>query len=318
MYYGDDEELTDELWNIKYPEHYNYSGETVQEVIRTLTKCNVSERVWSALLNRNEISAEDLLSAAISSHSSNAPKVTEIILQQQKVPKEKMLIYAVVAALNEGGWAAEIIEAFLKCGVNPSHGSFDGYTAIHYAARNESRSAPKMMELLLEHEGDPDPQSDSATPIHLAALNEGDYAAKILKLLLEKDVSCDTLSFKQLYSGNANVSDKDGNTPLHFAALNQGIQGPELTRMLLEYRANPNAVNKNGLSPVHWNVLVNKSSVGLQILQLLLQKGGNPNLLDKNENSPIHYVAKSTSERAAEQMKILLENGGDANPEKTD
>jgi ankyrin repeat protein len=49
-------------------------------------------------------------------------------------------------------------------------------------------------------------------------------------------------------------------------------------------------------------------------LQLLLKKGGNPNLIDnENQYTPVHYAADSTSEAAPEKMKILLENGGDAN-----
>lgn len=162
--YYDDEELIDDLWNSKYAGHNEYSKETVKEIIRTLEKCMVSEKIWSALLNRNEIDFTVLILAVVQSHSSNAPKVTEMILQRKQLIKEIMPHLVVLVASNEGNWAAEIMQVLLENWLKPgvkhplgpiiriisAHLNKMGITSIHWAAQNESSSGPKLMKLLLE------------------------------------------------------------------------------------------------------------------------------------------------------------------------
>ena len=77
-----------------------------------------------------------------------------------------------------------------------------GYTALHWAARNGCAEA---LEFLLENAADPDSKSDiSWTPLHLAAIEGHLYCAR---LLINADATID-------------APDSTGLTPLQIAALN--------------------------------------------------------------------------------------------------
>jgi hypothetical protein len=199
-YYGD-EEIVDELWNIKYTGSYGESLENVEEIIETVAKCNVSERIWSNLLDRfgYKLGLKKLLLEAVKSYAPNAPKVTDMILHRcHVIIKEEVspvLVAVFEAACNEGDWAAEIMQLLLKHGGHPNVVNSAGHTPVHRAAKNESSSAPKIIKLLLQNGANPNSPSipNGITPIHLAALNQGDYAVEILKQLLDSGGACHSI-----------------------------------------------------------------------------------------------------------------------------
>jgi ankyrin repeat protein len=350
LYY--DEELIDELWKIKYLEHknYKYSQETTWEMIKIVGKCNVSESIWSSLLDWIEKYQLDLLEKhilllnAVQSYASNIPKVTEMILRKygrQMWSSEKFVHMG--AASNEGNWAAEIMQVLLKYSSNHlgRQLGFDsvGLTSLLHAVLNESESGPKVVKLLLEKNIDPNsPYFDEEfTLVHFAASNQGDYAADILKQLLEKGGVCEVCTnidqcepihlATMNYGGSALklfdlllnergmnvIHEGSGRSLIHFATMNCGDCGPQILKKLLENGAEVNAIDNNKQTALH---LVAKDSLyetnqDILLMKILLENSGDPNAADQHGRTPVHFAASSLSgEHAHEKLKLLLDHGG--------
>jgi ankyrin repeat protein len=210
-----------------------------------------------------------------------------------------MMPFVVFAAKNEGNWAAEIMQVFLKHGV--MHGvdpisavnKIDS-TPIHYAAQNESSSGPKLMKLLLEQGWDPNTPSVCLklfTPVHLVALNQGNYAAKMLNLLLDNGGACDALVEE----------------PIHLTMINNnGECALELLDILIKKRGDVNVLHeRTGISLIHLAVMLDNGERGLNIIKKLLEKGADPNRPSVKAYTPVHLAAIGTGETAPERMKIL-------------
>lgn len=221
MYYGDEKENVDQLWQMKYPETYESSQQTTNEIIRTVAKCNISTAVWSGLLNWMGNSAAALLREVVQSHETNAPKIAEMIVLKHWF-KEDKLTSVHLAAFNEGGQAAEIMKALLDCNRDPKAVTEDGLTPAHIAAQNESSSGPVLMKLLLGKRADPNSRfQDRTTPVHWAAMNQGNHAVDTLKVLLQ-------------HSGDCGRVDEKGLKPIHYAMMNTGDSALKLLDMLLK------------------------------------------------------------------------------------
>jgi ankyrin repeat protein len=336
--YYDNEQVVDELWNIKYSENYADSQKTTEEIIGTIAKCNVSESVWSDLLDRiGSQRGISLLSAIVESHSSNVVDFVDIFLQRFDVANLPARIHILVAS-NEGNFAADIMQVLLNHGLDSKNAvSKLGMTPVHYAAQNESSSGPKLMKLLLENGGDPNRRStnhDKSTPIQLAASNQGEYAAEIFKLLLDRRCACDELSagqfepihFATMNSGESApelldlllkkrgvsvVNRVTGMSLVHFTMFNNGDGGPIIAKKLFENGAKPNARDKRKQTPLH---LAARDTVGeknqIAIMTVFLQNGGDPNAVDELGRTPVHYAAANEGEYALEKLKLLKDYRG--------
>ncbi len=336
MYY-DKEEVVDELWNIKFSENYADSQKTIEEIIGTIAKCNVSENVWSDLLDRiGRQKGISLLSEIVESHSSNVVNFVDIFLQRFDASSLPARIHILVAS-NEGDYAADIMRVLLNDGVDPKKAvSKLGMTPVHYAAQNESSSGPKLMKILLENGGDPNTRSinhDKSTPIQLAASNQGDYAAEILKLLLDWGGKCDALTgqFEPIHFATMNggesapelldlllekrsiniIHESSGMSLVHFTMFNNGDGGPKIAKKLFENDAKPNARDKRKQTPLH---LAARDTVGennqIAIMTAFLENGGDPNAVEELGRTPVHYAAANEGEYAQEKLKLLLNYGG--------
>ena len=321
LYYND-EKIVDELWNIKYSEKYEEYTKTIPGFIYIVGECNVSERIWTALLNeidknKDENVAVDLIFSAVKSRSSSAPKATEMILQRYGITEEMATVIN-MAASNTGDWSEEIMQIILNYGGNPNERMEEtvrkGWTPVHYAAGNESRMGPKIMKLLLGTKRcDVNALSiENVAPIHLATTNKGDYAADILKLLIDNaaDIS------KLLIGAGCDVIEGRFSNfcePIHFALMNDGESSPKLLDLLLKKRGVNVIHQKNGMTLVHYAVL-NKGDGGREIMEKLFENGAKPNTGDLNKRTPLHYYFKNHQEyQNIDSMKILLLNGGNPN-----
>ena len=76
---------------------------------------------------------------------------------------------------------------FLNYGGNPNAvDTLMRQTPVHYAAKNESTSAPEMLRILLEHGGNRHVVDvKNKTPLHYASANNLNLAQKMLDLLNE-------------------------------------------------------------------------------------------------------------------------------------
>uniref|UniRef100_A0A0N8E8L0 Putative Ankyrin n=1 Tax=Daphnia magna TaxID=35525 RepID=A0A0N8E8L0_9CRUS len=235
-----EEELVDGLWDVKYSGQYNNCPDTCQEIIGLVAKCNMTERVWSAILDQLGKYAPSLLREIVQSSADNGPKLTQILLERHGVIKEipSSLHWA---ASNEGDQAVEIVQLLLKYGVDPNAMDTTGATPIHVAAVNESPSAPKIIKVLLEHGANPYDRAtlNSSSPVLWAASNQGDYSSEIMKQILESWSTPD-----------ANEIAKS----LQLAVLNSGVSGLALVDFLLERKGSGIIDDSNGMTVAHASI----------------------------------------------------------------
>lgn len=98
------------------------------------------------------------------------------------------------------------------------------------------------------------------------------------------------------------VIDNDGNTLLHYAASSGQT---EIVELLLRYRANINARNNNGDTPLHKAVYEQREN----IVRILLERGARI-VVNKNKKTPLHMAATG---RNVDIVELLLMHGANPN-----
>ncbi|XP_059350588.1 uncharacterized protein LOC130693049 isoform X2 [Daphnia carinata] len=326
-----EDELVDGLWNMKYLDHYNNSTETDQEIIGLVANCNMTERVWSAILDQPGRYAPSLLGKIVQSTADNGPKLTQMLLERHGDFKELPLLLH-LAACNEGDRAAEIVQVLLKHGINPNAVDTVGLYPIHYAAGNESPSAPLITKFLLQHGANQNATStlNGSTPVLLAASNQGDYSSEIVKHMLDRwgtpnanelvealklavvnsgDSASALVDLLLERKGNGMIHNNDGKTLAHIAVSNEGVHGSKIMEAVLKSGVEPNSRDNDRRTPLHLAAL-KPTSKTFAIAKVLLENGGDPNAIDAIGNTPVHYAAANKEEHAYEMLKLLLSNRG--------
>ncbi len=263
-------------------------------MIKIVGKCNVSESIWSSLLDwiakyqLDVLEKEILLLNAVQSYASNIPMVTEMILRKYGTQMWSMeWFFHLGAASNEGNWAAEIMQVLLKYSSNyfGRQLGFDsvGLIPLFYAVLNESESGPKIVKLLLEKNIDPNTRyfDEQFTLVHIAASNQGDYAADILKQLLEKGGVCDVRSTIGLWE------------PIHLATMNNGGSALKLFDYFLKKRGMNVIHERSGISLIHF-AMMNCGDLGPEILKKLLENGAEVNATHNSKQTALHLAAKDS------------------------
>ena len=206
-------------------------------------------------------------------------------------------------------------QSFLQAGIDINVTNKYGYTALMWAA-GQGRS--NIVQSLISHGAVVDKtSSDGSTALFFAA-QEG--RMNVVPLLLAKGASLkarradgwtpficaaaynqvDMLEFFLLEKG-ADVEEKDnqGDTALMFAAANvfsQDATGETLpaVNLLLDWKANPNAMNKKGQTPL----MLASQKGEVEIAKLLISKKADIHAKDKNGKSALHYAAESKADPA--------------------
>lgn len=221
-------------------------------------------------------------------------------------------------------------EYFLKTileekGIDVNVKNADGKTPLDIAAKEYSFTASKvLLEYYFKQGGLNSKYRDinENTPIHLATKYR---AITLIKPWFEKKIDInafnnkhqtalhiavsetrDSQILKQLLAHNADkeLADREGNTPLHLAVQYGNLFYAE---PLLESKSNVNAVNQEGLSPLH--ILIKNALTDLQVANYLKY---NPDMTleDKNGDTPLHLAVRMKKSKI---VKLLLE--AKANPE---
>jgi len=186
----------------------------------------------------------------------------------------------------------EILKLLLEAGADPNAPqpeSEGGATALHFAASSANRESVK---LLLEHGAKPNVTAlfgqHGVTPLMLAA-NRKD--AELVQLLLH-------------HKADPNRVDAGGNTALLNAVQNQSI---EVVRALLAGGANPNTTTR-GSFPVLTLAVTDRPSK--EVVSAFLAAKADVNAPDPNGKTPLHWAAELNR---AEFVELLVDAGADVN-----
>ena len=112
-----------------------------------------------------------------------------------------------------------------------------------------------------------------------------------------------------------NAVQRDGQTPLHLAVVNAGrrsVRGPTIVNYLLDNRADPDAQDNNGATPLLAGLEVDAAFIVRAAIQALLARGANVTLANNRGLAPLHRAA--TRRFSAERYsRLLLTLGADVN-----
>jgi ankyrin repeat protein len=206
--------------------------------------------------------------------------------------------------------STSIMQLLLEKGADVNAADLTGWTALHWAARNNSKIIP----LLIQTGANINTRTIfSATPLWEAAYRGN---KKAIELFLEAGAdieACDyngTTPLMAACSGNdialvqllvekgakVNVTDLKGHTPLLIAFGRKDI--PEY---LINKGADINTAFDDGTPLLHQ--AVNDGNINL--VKLLLQKGVHVNILTHRKQTALHWAAYAGNEQ---MVKLLLEN----------
>ncbi len=147
-----------------------------------------------------------------------------------------------------------------------------------------------------------------STPGTLTAMDEGktkqnELDQKLMKAARKRKQE----DVKRLLEAGANAkfTDEYGYTPLHWATM--FAHHGEITKLLLAFKADPNAANVDGDTPVIFAIR-NRLNItrNTDILDLLLTNNAKVNATDDNGAMPLHIAA---SQGRKEFVVLLLEHG---------
>ncbi|KAI9767544.1 MAG: hypothetical protein M1840_005581 [Geoglossum simile] len=201
----------------------------------------------------------------------------------------------------------------VKNGADPTAKDGDGWTALHWAAR-EGHDA---VALLLVGQG---AETDTKncyekTALHLAA-SVGHIA--VMQVLVEAGANIDAVD-KHNYNV-LNAAAESGSEPAvrlllergvntaergYVALQNAGLRGHDrIVRLLLDEGVDANKQGRDGWTGLHRAALMNKPPV----VRLLLDKGADPNMQDSEGGTALQFAAMAANK---EMVQLLLNSGAD-------
>jgi ankyrin repeat protein len=191
---------------------------------------------------------------------------------------------------------AETVKLLLEYGENPN--AFNNFheTALLLASKQHSywQVNPELFKALIENGADVNlADTLNQTPLYHLVYNNHEEAVELL-----------------LQAGaDPNIANLNGRVPIHHSTSSRDVK---ITGLLLKYGANLDIrkpyQNKTSLH-------VAAQDCYFDIAELLLEYGADPNILDDNGNTPLHFAANGSSfpyERGR-VIKALLSHGADAN-----
>ena len=201
-------------------------------------------------------------------------------------------------------------QLLLDCGADANAVNEHGQTALHMAALAQKNSSA-LCEVLLKHNARVDAvDRDENQPLHSACSS----CTEAVKLLVSLGSDTNALnkhgrtplhsaasgshSHTQLnptevceilvtHCAKIDIKDEDGNQPLHLAC----IRGcTDIAAYLISQNANVNAVNNQGLTPLHMVACRERESP--QLCELLLKHGAKIDAVSKSGNQPFHLACR--------------------------
>ena len=166
---------------------------------------------------------------------------------------------------------ADICLLLLSRGANVSQTDKDGNTPLHLAA---ACYHVDICQLLVDHKADVTSVNNKGqTPLHTAVLEWHKSPTLCCPLITNESV---------------NVADHHGNCALHIAARNGDIQTVQL---LVDCRADVNALNEDGQTPLHTAAGGDKDCP--ELCSILLKHNAKIDAVDKDGNQPLHLACEA-------------------------
>ena len=219
-----------------------------------------------------------------------------------------------------------IVDALLKTGADPNIPDNENSTPLHIAA---SKGITNIASALLKEKANPNCQDiHGVTPLHKATVNGHLEVIKVLfiekadpNIIVFDDaiaplhISCGprgsleiTQAILSCPNTNPNILDGKKNTPLHFAAFNAN---PKILQCLIASNANPNAQNRNGITPLHALCVQDASKSLVEMVNVLLEANADPNVQLLHElSSPLYDACVKGN---LEVVKSLLKAKANSN-----
>lgn len=197
--------------------------------------------------------------------------------------KYKFLVYA------DSG-RVDLLRYFIEIGVSPNTASYDGTSALIYAAQNNHLEA---VNLLINKGANVNAKPyNGNTALHVASRYNNDSIAEIL--ILNK--------------ANVNATNEYGSTPLHLSA---GYGYPFLTQLLIYYGAAVDTTDNYGNTPLLASIYAGANITS----QILIENGANVNKPDKKGYTPLMVAAQFNDTILT---NILISYGADLNKRNND
>ncbi|XP_077297906.1 uncharacterized protein LOC143919454 [Arctopsyche grandis] len=192
-------------------------------------------------------------------------------------------------------------------------------TVLHWAAKSGNH---QMLELILKQEIDLNvTDKDGLTPLHHAALCGN---LETMMILLDKGADskvvtfdgntllhcaahkCNNIELKVIERLGFDITsvNNNGKSLLHIAVIGANISA---AIFFLERGIEPNIIDVNHRTPLHWAVLTNELE---EISKLLIRNGADLNAADKFDCTPLHYAVEKSKYNLT---KMLIQRGAEIN-----
>jgi quinoprotein dehydrogenase-associated probable ABC transporter substrate-binding protein len=229
-----------------------------------------------AALKQGSTLEQELFNAVIARDN---PRIEYVLKRGAKIDaRDQDGQTALMMAVKSGDLS--IINGLLAYKANPNLQDHDGWTAAMYGVRSNE---PKIFRLLGKYKADFNKvNKDGLTALALAVVdNKANAAVAMLDNQANPDIAMGEAKYNVLM-----LAVKKANL--------------QLVQTLLQYKANPNAKNAAGLTPLMIAAFDNQD----MITSLLLKSGANPDLKDADGKTALNLA----TENQADKTQVLLNN----------
>ena len=182
----------------------------------------------------------------------------------------------------------DAIHVLLNAGADLNIADVDGYTCLHYAARNGC--CTEVLQAIISHGGDVNATSkENVTPLFRACVKGNK----------------DTINVFLNAGADLNIADVDGYSCLHYAAGTDCCT--EALQAIISHGGDVNATSKENVTPLMLAcVKGNKDAINV-----LLNAGADPNIADVDGDTCLHDAAGTDCCTAV--LPSIISHGGDVN-----
>ncbi len=265
--------------------------------------------------------------ALFSSIGSNDPEGMAAALQAGADPNARQGYNHTALSRAVAFDSEQTVEVLLNRGADPNSRSENGETPLHHS----HQASPEVFDKLIAAGADPNARDLSGNaPLHTAASDKR-FLRSVQRLLesgADPNVRTNVHGTTPLHWANSaaaterllrwkadpNATDKLGQTPLHFAVSDRDsdpLERHERVVRLLNGGADPNARTDLQETPLHRATLSLRDS-SAEVSQLL-RSGAEPQVQDHFGNTPLHFAAAHATTARTAVVEELVEKGSRIN-----